>query len=138
MVDMKSNVLIIAGMHRSGTSLMAQWLNKCGLNLGDYLLGSGVGNSKGHFEDMDFYQLHEAILSQNSLNYRVNTNDEIQLSEYHKIRAESIITLKSKLHDQWGWKEPRTCLFLTHINIIIIYDIMNHNFHPEEQDVALF
>jgi hypothetical protein len=38
--------LIILGMHRSGTSLFASWLDKCGINMGDKMLGAGVGNPK--------------------------------------------------------------------------------------------
>jgi len=51
---MATNTLIIAGMHRSGTSLISQWLNRCGLNLGENMIGASSGNVEGHFEDIDF------------------------------------------------------------------------------------
>jgi hypothetical protein len=50
-------------MHRSGTSLISQWLSHCGLHLGERLLGPGIGNAEGHFEDLDFLEFHEQILA---------------------------------------------------------------------------
>ena len=51
---MNSKVAIVVGMHRSGTSVVAQWLSRSGLFIGDSLLGPNVGNEQGHFEDADF------------------------------------------------------------------------------------
>ncbi|MEY2858272.1 MAG: hypothetical protein RLZZ74_2584, partial [Cyanobacteriota bacterium] len=46
------SVMIITGMHRSGTSLTASLLQSAGVNLGDRLMSEDRGNSKGHFEDL--------------------------------------------------------------------------------------
>ena len=64
---MQNKTLIIAGMHRSGTSLITHWLNECGLQLGDDFLGAGLGNVDGHYEDLEFLKLHEEILEANNL-----------------------------------------------------------------------
>jgi len=40
-----NRVLVIIGMHRSMTSLLTQWLDKCGLQVGDDLHGAGIGYS---------------------------------------------------------------------------------------------
>ena len=51
-------------MHRSGTSLVASVLAEAGLDIGlREDVGLGVGQPRGHFEDRDFYHLHEAILA---------------------------------------------------------------------------
>lgn len=100
-------------MHRSGTSLITHWLNECGLNLGENFLGPDVGNEEGHFEDIEFLKLHEEILSDNNLPATGLTEEHnIEISTYHKEKLKSIIKVKNKLYDQWGWKDPRTCLFL--------------------------
>ena len=110
---MDNNVLIILGMHRSGTSLIAQWLNKCGLQIGDELHGPDIGNRDGHFEDVDFLSLHKQILDANKLRDDGLIHEPVKkINTYHKEKLKSIIDLKSKLYKQWGWKEPRTCLFL--------------------------
>ncbi len=101
-------------MHRSGTSLTAQWLKKCGLNIGMDLLGSSPTNKDGHFEDIDFHNLHEEILSNHEIPYGgfkgINkfapTTQEIE-------KLKTLINHKDMHADTaWGWKDPRTCLFI--------------------------
>ncbi|AMR33135.1 hypothetical protein A0256_17785 [Mucilaginibacter sp. PAMC 26640] len=110
-----ANTLIIAGMHRSGTSLISQWLNRCGLNLGDDMLGASSGNLDGHFEDLDFLRFHSDILDANNLANSGFTTKSIELlSPRQKEKLQWIIDFKSQTQGQWGWKDPRTCLFLLH------------------------
>jgi hypothetical protein len=110
---MQNRTLIIAGMHRSGTSLITHWLKECGLHLGEDFLGAGLGNMDGHYEDIEFLRLHEEILTANNLPSTGFIEDsDINISDYHKEKLKSIIKVKNKRHDQWGWKDPRTCLFL--------------------------
>lgn len=116
----KNNVLIIVGMHRSGTSLVSHWLNSCGLNLGETLLGADIGNVEGHFEDLDFYRFHEDTLAAHHLSkFGFTTQPVKALSEYEEEKLKSIIYLKNKMNRQWGWKDPRTCLFLAHYRRLI-------------------
>ena len=49
-------------MHRSGTSLITNWLSRCGLEIGERLAAGNAGNVEGHFEDVEFLKLHEEIL----------------------------------------------------------------------------
>jgi hypothetical protein len=110
---MRNRTLIIAGMHRSGTSLITHWLNECGLHLGEDFLGAGLGNIDGHYEDLEFLKLHEEILAANNLPTTGLIEDyDINVSAYHKEKLRKIIKTKNTLHEQWGWKDPRTCLFL--------------------------
>ena len=57
-----TTVLVITGMHRSGTSLIAAILREAGVHLGDQLIGADTGNIRGHFEDVDFVQFHQTVL----------------------------------------------------------------------------
>jgi hypothetical protein len=105
--------LIIEGMHRSGSSLITQWLNKCGLHIGENLMKPAVGNIEGHFEDMDFIKLHEEFLEKvNEPDSGLTHNKIKPISFYHTEKLKAIINLKNSLHNQWAWKDPRTCLFL--------------------------
>jgi hypothetical protein len=110
-----SKVLVITGMHRSGTSLLAQWLYKCGLHVGDHFLGADIGNEEGHYEDLDFYQYHQNVLKDYQLpedgmiDEPLETLSDGQLHEMRKLVRE-----KNAAQQQWAWKEPRTCLFLDH------------------------
>ena len=53
--------IAIGGMHRSGTSLTASLVAAAGVHLGDELMAAGAGNPRGHFEDLEFYHLHQRI-----------------------------------------------------------------------------
>jgi len=110
---MQHQTLIIAGMHRSGTSLITNWLNRCGLEIGERLVTANTGNEEGHFEDVEFLKLHEEILNNNSLDISGLVDaKKIELSPYQLAKLEGVIKIKQQLYEQWGWKDPRTCLFL--------------------------
>lgn len=110
---MSSQTLVIAGMHRSGTSLVTNWLHRCGLQVGESLLEEGPSNAEGHFEDMEFLKMHEEILAGNGLpSTGLIAGEEINISDYQLEKLKAIIKVKRDHFKQWGWKEPRTCLFL--------------------------
>jgi hypothetical protein len=110
---MGNKVLIILGMHRSGTSLTAQWLYKCGLNIGDNLLAGNETNKDGHFEDLVFHDLHEEIFKTHNIPYGGFVNIEDFKPSAKEIESiKKVIDKKNNHHDQWGWKDPRTCLFI--------------------------
>lgn len=109
----RNKTMIIAGMHRSGTSLITQWLQSCGLHVGDDLLGADTGNDNGHFEDLDFLNSHKAILKSQRLSDNGFTLAPLKPLSYSDIdRLKDIIAYKNGFNTQWGWKDPRTCLFL--------------------------
>ena len=110
---MLERVLIITGMHRSGTSLITNWLHHCGLQVGEKLLGAATGNTEGHFEDTEFLKIHEEILADNGLSITgLIFDQQLVLSEYELEKIKAVLTIKARRYTQWGWKEPRTCLFL--------------------------
>lgn len=120
---MENKVLVILGMHRSGTSLTAKWMHQCGINMGDNLPEPTFDNINGYYEDMDFVNLHMEILRSNGLSYTGLKGDvtELKLTKYHQKKMHYNLELKNSLRLQWGWKDPRTCLFLDQY----------HNFLPD-------
>lgn len=110
---MQSRVLIVTGMHRSGTSLITNWLFHCGLQVGERLVGASGGNEDGHYEDVEFLRIHEEILTENGYSPTgLIHHKPIYISEYQLEKLKAILKVKEQHFDQWGWKEPRTCLFL--------------------------
>lgn len=104
--------LVIAGMHRSGTSLVASVLRQSGLDIGRELLGPGPGNRRGHFEDQQFWQLHEDMLAAAGCT-ALTADDHLAPppGEDFAARARALAAGRRGLQ-LWGWKDPRTCLFL--------------------------
>lgn len=121
-------VLIITGMHRSGTSLTAAFLQAIGLDLGDNLLRGNYWNPKGYFEDIDFVEFQRTVLQTSSRfdetgfpdwgwteseqldKQKLNTNQE---------SAQQLVKSRSHQSGLWGWKDPRTSLMLDFWNQII-------------------
>lgn len=56
--------VVVVGMHRSGTSLVADALERLGLDLGDRrsLMGAGADNAAGFFEQTPLVRLNEKVL----------------------------------------------------------------------------
>lgn len=110
---MQSKTLIVVGMHRSGTSLITNWLHRCGLQVGESLVEPNQGNLEGHFEDVEFLKIHQEILASNHLPLGgLICNKELNVSVYELEKIKGVIKVKDQRYKQWGWKEPRTCLFL--------------------------
>lgn len=116
--------LIVTGMHRSGTSLVASVLEQAGLHIGadaEREVKPLIGQPRGHFEDHDFFELHEAILA--ALERSCFSAGEAALGRLEapgalaaldpsfEARARALVAARSGL-PFWGWKDPRTALFL--------------------------
>ena len=105
-----SKCLIIIGMHRSGTSFTTSLLQNAGLNIGKTLLGEHKSNPKGHFENEDFCNFHRKILKENYLHPDGWDFKTISFQKEYEEEAKTLIAKNA--HTYWGWKEPRTTLFL--------------------------
>jgi hypothetical protein len=105
--------VIIAGMHRSGTSLAASLLESAGLDIGQRLMEGNFSNPRGHFEDLDFVELHKDALERLGLH-----TDGWALAELPPLpddlmeRARNLLAEKNQLPRSWGFKDPRGTLFI--------------------------
>jgi hypothetical protein len=107
-----SSQLIVAGFHRSGTSLVCQLLHRAGLFLGYDMLGRTFSNPRGHFEDTEILDLHEQILADNGRTWLLGEPFLPTITGHHWRRMERIIRRRNADHSLWGFKDPRVCPFL--------------------------
>ena len=107
-----SSQLIVAGFHRSGTSLVCQLLHRAGLFLGYDLMGATFSNPHGHLEDLEVVNLHDRILADNGLTWLVSEPFLPVITAPHWRRMEQIIQRRDAEHDLWGFKDPRVCPFM--------------------------
>lgn len=108
----EQSVLAIAGMHRSGTSLATSLLQSSGVFIGDRLMEGGTGNTRGHFEDWDFVDLHREALTSLEINREGwTTQTDLRFTDEYLKRAKNLIAARQG-YAVWGWKDPRTTLFL--------------------------
>ena len=104
--------IIVAGFHRSGTSLMTQLLHRAGLFVGSELLGAMPSNRYGHFEDRDFLRLHRAILARHGTEWQWDASFPYYIGRDHWNRMARLARERDVAHETWGFKDPRVCLFL--------------------------
>ena len=113
-------IVLVVGMHRSGTSALAGMLHSNGIIMGEqdsWHPKPMRENPKGFFENKRFRMLNDQILRDNG--YKVKSfNPDIppitQLSESCRDRMEALIKEYNTRYPCWGWKDPRTCLTLRH------------------------
>jgi len=116
--QVKNFPLIITGMHRSGTSLVSAYLQKCGLDIGKNLLPGKPENPIGFFEDSDFVTVHQKILRKNEI--WLYTPQKEMIPKKIPSDLENLVQHKQKINTtQWGWKDPRTVIFLDFYKKII-------------------
>jgi sulfotransferase family protein len=115
---MRSNVVCIIGMHRSGTSMVANLLQLCGLSLGpeQKLMGPSTSNPKGHFEHSGFLKINEALFRH--LGGSWDNPPELKPGWEGNAALDAIVRDAEALvknfadHSHWGWKEPRTTILV--------------------------
>ncbi|MFZ5809918.1 MAG: sulfotransferase family protein [Chloroflexota bacterium] len=106
-------VVIIGGMHRSGTSMVANILHLAGVFLGDpdLMLGASKDNQKGHWENIYFLDLNERILAKLGAgwDFICNLTDGWEKSPSLDLLRQQANQLVSKFerYSFWGWKDPR-------------------------------
>ena len=112
-------VVCIAGMHRSGTSMVARMLNLCGLYLGEEkdLMPAAEDNPDGYWENRYFVDINDGVLLSlkgswdTPPDYWPGWEDSSFLNPYRQ-EAEEVINKIESLTSLWGWKDPRTSLTL--------------------------
>lgn len=115
---MKKKVVLILGMHRSGTSLLAQLVRKMGVYLGEDidLQESDESNEDGYFEYKEIVYIHDAILDllDNGWNHMqpLLYDIEDEIFKFYCNQIKKILVKLSSGHDVIGIKDPRMCLFL--------------------------
>ncbi len=108
--------LIITGMHRSYTSLVARAFHDAGLFLGDNLIGPASSNPYGHYESREIYDFHRSLMHQHQLNswwnyINVDKAGKLAGSDLFKDAAREILDIHFP-QIQFGWKEPMASFFM--------------------------
>lgn len=107
-------MLAVIGFHRSLTSVVAQWLHKSGLCMGEYLMPPAPSNPEGHYEDMPLVALHDAFLKAQGTDWQFSGEVDLPFDSDLEVMRR-YLALRDRLHgEHWGMKDPRQCVFLPH------------------------
>jgi len=114
-----SEPIIITGMHRSGTSLTASFIQAIGVNIGQNMFPADICNVKGYFEDIDFLEFQRSLLQKSCLpgdpgwpDWGWTESETLDRSLWSSYIPEAKKLIGSRHGNIWGWKDPRTSLLL--------------------------
>lgn len=130
-VDARPSVLVVAGMHRSGTSFLASLLRRGGCRMGEMLLPGDANNRPGYFEDLEFLNLNRRMLAETvptdapghadwgwTENMAARGIDASRLESF-VAEADALVARcrvrtasDKRARGCWGWKDPRTSVLL--------------------------
>lgn len=112
--------VIVAGMHRSGTSAIAASLPLFGVQIGhedEFLPAAAPQNSKGFFELKEILQYNERILEILGMSWASLTDMPdgwVNLPEILEVKREIQTYVSHRFGSEplWGFKDPRICRLL--------------------------
>lgn len=115
-------VIVLLGMHRSGTSLTMSVLEALGVSCGDNLIRAGRGNEVGFFEHRGIVTAHERLLGELDRVWHGPKGSyplpELWLESDAARRAKRDLAaivegeVAAANGRVWGFKDPRTCRLL--------------------------
>lgn len=111
-------IVVVLGMHRSGTSAITRGLQVLGVDLGGNLLSAEVGNNeKGFFEDAAVTDFNVELLKALGHDWHTLTpilpeELESKVAEDHKVLAIELLRSKLAGINCFGVKDPRMARLL--------------------------
>jgi len=113
----KHKVVVVLGMHRSGTSTVARGLQALGVDLGNNLLPQQPDNPRGFWEDSGLLAINEELLASCGLVWHsFGAVDARHWSSpgLDDLRLNAINYVRKNFGDRpiWGFKDPRTARVL--------------------------
>jgi len=113
--------VIVAGMHRSGTSLVAGLLEALGVDMGTRLVPADRANPRGYFEDLDVVGFHQRLFRtrfpharEGHADWGWTPTDTVRADDArpHTAEANALVARRVATGRRWGFKDPRTTLLL--------------------------
>jgi O-antigen biosynthesis protein len=115
--EKKERIIVVLGMHRSGTSAVTRGLKVMGVELGNRLMLPTQFNPKGYWEDMDIYQLNVDMLTAIGSDWfhvtALGKDDvEVLCKKGYFLRAVELLRQKVGSSSVFGFKDPRVAKLL--------------------------
>lgn len=114
---MDSIAIGVLGMHRSGTSAITRALNLMGVELGPSLMPATKDNPDGFWENVSIVNAHQRLLA--ALNRKWHDTEPfpaVWRADPHVVAFKEQLRqiIRKEFGDArlWGWKDPRSSLFL--------------------------
>ncbi|MCP4574623.1 MAG: hypothetical protein GY838_19920 [bacterium] len=103
-------IYVVLGMHKSGTTLVSQIMHESGINMDDQIDAHVTYDAGNKYERQSVLHLNMKIIG--ATDYRiVDISKPVGgVSDEQAAEVREIIGQCNRRHDEWGFKDPRTCL----------------------------
>lgn len=111
-------VVVVLGMHRSGTSAVAGCLARLGVDLGPRLMPATEDNPRGYYEHIDLVNLHDRLLLalgrawDDTFPFPPDWWWDDALTGRYRAEALDLLRRDFPTASVWGLKDPRLCRLL--------------------------
>lgn len=106
-------IYVVLGMHKSGTTLVAQMLHESGIDMGTFD-GSRGYDEGNKYERQESHDLNIELLGcdpgEFSLNLAQAVHEADRIPREKRQKIERFVGETNRRHAEWGFKDPRTCL----------------------------
>jgi hypothetical protein len=104
-------IYIVFGMHKSGTTLVAEMLHRAGIHMVEDEDGNPDYQTGNKYERPVASSLNQDILNcRNVGSVDITKPRKLELTEAQRQRMQEIISKYGANGRDWGFKDPRTCL----------------------------
>ncbi len=130
-----ASAAFVLGMHRSGTSYLANLLEANGYHMGEDLIPANSSNPAGHFEDSRLVEFHDSALRKRNLRWDHRKIDgALRFDRDERAWATRYLDERARAAPAWGFKDPRAVLFWPSWQELVPPDalqlaIFRHPFH---------
>ena len=115
--DTGKHIVVILGMHRSGTSVITRGLIALGATVSENLVPAGFDNPTGFFEDKDIVSINDDLLQMFGYSYESlapvsdNLDSDPRVSSLRQ-HATKLVKERISGRSLWSVKDPRMCKLL--------------------------
>ncbi|MBD3179921.1 MAG: hypothetical protein GF417_10140 [Candidatus Latescibacteria bacterium] len=109
-------IIVLLGMHKSGTTLLSRMLHESGINMCEDPTRISSYDAGNKYERLEFLIYNTAMLDIRISTFSsdiVETANDLSISRHPRTLAgllETRIEELSSEHPAWGFKDPRTCM----------------------------
>ena len=114
---MERRIVCVAGMHRSGTSMVTRLLPFLGVELGSEFPPAGPDNPKGYWENIELRDINERLLARFNLDWYSTRKPSLdgsvqpEAADLHQEATDLLVRIFGDV-PVCGFKDPRTPRFL--------------------------
>jgi hypothetical protein len=121
-INSPKKIIVVLGAGRSGTSLLMRVLTNFGMTVSEKMTQSSVQNPTGTYEDSNIFSVHSDILEHFKTNQYLPLPENWLQTGVTRLSIQKLTDVVRNEVDNaktiWGFKDPRTALFLAMWNKI--------------------